>query len=40
MDFAGWPLKSMVYVNAAGTDSDRSLEAWVKSAVKFARTQE
>lgn len=29
MDFTGKPMKSMVYVDANGTDSDEALQAWV-----------
>ena len=38
MDFTGKPIKSMIYVSATGTDSDKALAAWVESAVKFARS--
>jgi TfoX/Sxy family transcriptional regulator of competence genes len=38
MDFTGKPMKSMIYVAAAGVDSDSSLESWVKSAEAIART--
>jgi hypothetical protein len=37
MDFTGKPMKSMVYVNAIGTDSDQALATWVGSAVKLTR---
>src|SRR6516162_6114629 len=37
MDFTGKPIKSMIYVSAIGTDSDRALATWVGSAVKLAR---
>ena len=37
MDFTGKPMKSMIYVEATGIDSDSSLERWVKSAEKIAR---
>ena len=36
MDFTGKPMKSMIYVNAIGTDSDQALATWVGSAVKLA----
>ena len=36
MDFTGKPMKSMIYVSTAGTDSDRALTTWVESAVKLA----
>ncbi len=32
MDFTGKPMKSMIYVEATGIDSDSSLERWVRSA--------
>lgn len=38
MDFTGRPMKSMIYVNASGTDSDQALAAWVEIAVRIART--
>jgi TfoX/Sxy family transcriptional regulator of competence genes len=38
MDFTGKPMKSMIYVDAAGIDSDSSLETWVQSAEQLART--
>lgn len=38
MDFTGKPLKSMIYVDAEGTDSDETLHEWVESAIKHART--
>ncbi len=38
MDFTGKPLKSMVYVDAAGYKSDAQLKAWIERALKFART--
>jgi hypothetical protein len=37
MDFTGNPMRSMVYVSAAGTDSDQALADWVMSAVSLAR---
>lgn len=37
MDFTGKPMKSMIYVDAAGVDSDSSLERWVGSAEKIVR---
>ena len=36
MDFTGKPMSSMIYVSAAGTDSDEVLETWVQSAVQVA----
>jgi hypothetical protein len=38
MDFTGRPMKSMIYVNASGTDSDQALAAWVGIAVRIAQT--
>lgn len=37
MDFTGKPMKSMIYVAAAGLDSDESLETWIQSADRIAR---
>src|SRR5579863_1711488 len=37
MDFTGRPMKSMIYIDAAGVDSDHSLERWVRSAELLAR---
>ena len=36
MDFTGKPMKSMLFVDAAGLDSDESLQAWIESALKYA----
>ena len=38
MDFTGKPMKSMIYVSASGTDSDRALARWVESAISVARS--
>ena len=38
MDFTGKPLKSMIYVDADGVDSDAGLRVWVESAVAFVKT--
>lgn len=38
MDFTGKPLKSMLFVDSTGTDSDEALQAWVEAAAAFART--
>ena len=38
MDFSGKPMKSMIYVDPRGTDSDQSLETWVDSALSFVRS--
>src|SRR5579863_4620114 len=37
MDFTGKPMKSMIYVDAAGIDSDPSLERWVRTAERVAQ---
>jgi TfoX/Sxy family transcriptional regulator of competence genes len=37
MDFTGKPMKSMIYVDACGLDSDETLRPWVESALKYAR---
>jgi len=37
MDFTGKPMKSMIYVAPAGTDSDSELEKWLLLAVGFAQ---
>ncbi len=37
MDFTGKPMKSMIYVEATGIDSDSSLERWVRSAEQVAQ---
>ena len=37
MDFTGRVLKSMIYVDARGLDSDESLRTWVESALKYVR---
>ena len=36
MDFTGRPMRTMVYVDAAGTDSPGALRGWVEEAVGFA----
>ena len=38
MDFTGKPMKSMVYVAPAGTETDAALLAWVQRATAHART--
>jgi TfoX/Sxy family transcriptional regulator of competence genes len=40
MDFTGRPMKSMIYVDAAGTDSDAALEEWVTLAIRIAKNAE
>ena len=37
MDFTGKPMKSMIFVDAHGTDSDKALSEWVGSAYAFVR---
>jgi TfoX/Sxy family transcriptional regulator of competence genes len=39
MDFTGRPIKSMIYVDQAGIDSEVSLEKWVVAAVVVARSR-
>jgi hypothetical protein len=36
MDFTRRPMRSMVYVAAAGVETDDALREWVKKAVGFA----
>jgi TfoX/Sxy family transcriptional regulator of competence genes len=38
MDFTGRPMKSMIYVDASGTDSDEALAAWVEISLRASRT--
>lgn len=38
MDLTGKPMKSMVYVAPAGTETDATLLAWVQRATAHART--
>jgi TfoX/Sxy family transcriptional regulator of competence genes len=38
MDFTGKPMKSMVYVVAAGYTDDADLERWIETAVRFVTT--
>jgi TfoX/Sxy family transcriptional regulator of competence genes len=38
MDFTGKPLKTMVYVSAAGYRSDDQLRGWVNQAISFVKT--
>ena len=35
MDFTGKPMKSMIYVEPAGTNSDEDLEGWLRLAIRF-----
>lgn len=37
MDFTGRALKSMIYVDARGLDTDESLRSWVASALKYVK---
>ncbi|MEZ4664512.1 MAG: TfoX/Sxy family protein [Caldilineaceae bacterium] len=36
MDFTGRPMKGMVYVDAAGLESDAELAAWVERGATYA----
>ncbi|NOX59320.1 MAG: TfoX/Sxy family protein [Planctomycetes bacterium] len=36
MDFTGKPMRSMIYVDPEGYDSDPELKSWVTQAAKFA----
>ena len=38
MDFTGKVMKSMVFVDAAGTNTDPELEQWVDRSITFAST--
>ena len=38
MDFTGRPMKSMIYVEPAGYESDEDLLEWVNFAVEFAKS--
>ncbi|MFN7920642.1 MAG: TfoX/Sxy family protein [Bryobacteraceae bacterium] len=38
MDFTGKPMKSMIYVSAAGLERDDQLEKWVGAAATCARS--
>ena len=38
MDFTGRPMKSMVFVGAAGTERDADLRGWIDTALDFVRT--
>ena len=37
MDFSGKPMKSMIYVDASGLDTEESLRSWVESASRFVK---
>jgi TfoX/Sxy family transcriptional regulator of competence genes len=36
MDFTGKPIKSMIYVDAAGIESDEALASWVEAGADYA----
>lgn len=36
MDFTGRPMRSMLYVEPPGMDSEAELETWIRRAVVFA----
>ena len=38
MDFSGKPMRTMVYVDARGTDSEAALHSWVENAYAHAFT--
>lgn len=38
MDFTGKPMKSMIFIDAQGSDSDDELLEWVDSAYAYVRT--
>ena len=38
MDFAGKPMRGMVYVDAQGPASEADLERWVRAGASFAAT--
>lgn len=38
MDFTGRPLRGMVYVDAAGCGSARSLRSWIEQGLSFVRS--
>lgn len=40
MDFTGKPLKGMVYIAAAGVDSEKQLSAWLELSESFALSLE
>src|SRR5262245_20149360 len=39
MDFAGRPMKGMIYVSPDGTSTDADLARWVSVATGYAKTQ-
>ncbi len=38
MDFTGKPMKSMIYVESTGVDSQVDLNKWIQRACDFAKT--
>ena len=38
MDFSGKPMKSMIYVDAAGVDSESDLQRWVEACLAFVQS--
>ncbi len=38
MDFTGKPMKSMIYVDPAGFETEQKLRDWVNRSVRFARS--
>ena len=38
MDFTGKPIKSMIYVGAAGIESDEDLASWVEAGAAYAES--
>lgn len=40
MDFTGKPLRGMVYIAAAGVDSEQQLAAWIELSKSFALSLE
>jgi hypothetical protein len=39
MDFTGKPMKSMIYVESAGTNADSDLEKWLLLAVGLVQQE-
>ena len=38
MDFTGKPMKSMIFVDAHGTDRDEALREWLETALAFVQS--
>lgn len=38
MDFTGKPMRTMVFVEPAGVDSEQALKRWIERAVTYVRT--